>query len=46
MDYFIGFVLGYFCQKFFVWLKELGEIQIPDNFVEEDWDWLDTNDQY
>ena len=46
MDYFIGFLLGYYARIFFNWLKELAEIKLPDNFTQEDWDWLDTNDQY
>mgnify|MGYP003114280929 CR=1 FL=1 len=44
MDYLIGFLIGYFCQKFFNWLRMLADIKIPDRYVAEDWDWLSTND--
>ena len=40
MDYVIGFILGYFCQKFFVWLDTVAQPHIPDNYKEEDWDWI------
>ena len=46
MDYFIGFLIGYYIRIFFNFLKELAEVKLPDNFTQEDWDWLDTNDQY
>ena len=38
--------IGLLCSYIFNWLKELAEIKLPDNFTQEDWDWLDTNDQY
>ena len=46
MDYIVGFLLGYYTPRFFSWLKKLAEVKLPDNFTQEDWDWLDTNDKY
>ena len=43
MDYIVGFLFGYYTPRFFSWLKEL---KLPDNFTQEDWDWLNTNDKY
>ena len=40
MDYIVGFLLGYFCKWFFNYLKIMSEIKIPDNYKEEDWDWI------
>tara|TARA_R100000773_G_C4217320_1_gene115860 strand:+ start:1707 stop:1835 length:129 start_codon:yes stop_codon:yes gene_type:complete len=40
MDYIIGFILGYFCQKFFVWLDQFAIPKVPDNYKEDDWDWI------
>ena len=39
MDYIIGFIFGIFFKKFTVWLDEVAQPKIPDNFNEEDWDW-------
>ena len=46
MDYIIGFLIGYYAPRFFSWLKELAEVKLPDNFTQEDWDWLNTDDKY
>jgi hypothetical protein len=40
MDYLIGFLLGYFCKNFFVWLDKFAVPKIPDKYKEEDWDWI------
>ena len=39
MDYIIGFALGYFL-KFTEWLDTMAQPKIPDNYNEEDWDWI------
>ena len=48
MDYFIGFLLGYYCRIFFNYLKKLndktGTFLPSDNYIREDWDWLSTDD--
>ena len=44
MDYLIGFLLGYYARIFFYWLKELGKVKLPDDYVKEDWDWQSTDD--
>ncbi len=44
MDYFIGFLIGYYIRDFFKYLKKLAEVKLPDNFVKEDWDWQSTDD--
>ena len=44
MDYFIGFLIGYYIRIFFNFLKELSVIKLPDNYVKEDWDWLSTDE--
>jgi len=41
MDYFIGFLLGYYVRVFLKWLKNLAEINIPDNYINEDWDFYE-----
>ena len=40
MDYIIAFLLGYFCQKFFVWLDKFAVPNVPDHYDEEDWDFI------
>ena len=40
MDYIIGFLLGYFIRKFINYLNSLVDIKVPDNYKEEDWDWI------
>tara|TARA_R100001082_G_C4277634_1_gene122465 strand:- start:436 stop:564 length:129 start_codon:yes stop_codon:yes gene_type:complete len=40
MDYIIGFILGYLCQKFFIWLDQVAMPKLPENYKEEDWDWI------
>ena len=42
MDYFIGFLLGYFARIFFNWLKTLSDNKIIDEY---EWDWLSTDEQ-
>jgi len=44
MDYFIGFLIGYYIRIFFNFLKELSVVKLPDNYVKEDWDWLSTDE--
>ena len=44
MDYFIGFLIGYYIRLFFNFLKELSVVKLPDNYVKEDWDWLSTDE--
>ena len=39
MDYLIGFILGYFCQKFFIWLDKFAIPKVPDDYKEEDFAW-------
>tara|TARA_R100001086_G_C11621178_1_gene198890 strand:+ start:229 stop:354 length:126 start_codon:yes stop_codon:yes gene_type:complete len=40
MDYIIGFILGYFCQKLYVWLDKIATPKVPDHYDEEDWDFI------
>ena len=40
MDYLIGFIFGYFLKNFYVWLDDLVSPNVPDNYSEEDWDWI------
>ena len=40
MDYVIGFILGYFIRNFLVWLDNFAVPKVPDNYKEEDWDWI------
>tara|TARA_Y100000401_G_C8161461_1_gene144458 strand:- start:15 stop:140 length:126 start_codon:yes stop_codon:yes gene_type:complete len=40
MDYLVGFIVGYFVKKFLVWLDQISTLKVPDNFKEEDWDWI------
>ena len=40
MDYLVGFIVGYFVKKFFVWLDQISTPKVPDNYKEEDWDWI------
>jgi len=40
MDYVIGFILGYFIKNFLVWLDDFATPKVPDNYQEEDWDWI------
>jgi hypothetical protein len=40
MDYIIGFLIGYFIKTFTNYLNNLVDIKIPDNYKEEDWDWI------
>ena len=30
----------YFCQKFFIWLDQVAIPKLPENYKEEDWDWI------
>ena len=41
MDYIIGFLLGYYCRIFFKWLKDFAEVKMPDNYIEEDWNFYE-----
>jgi hypothetical protein len=40
MDYLVGFIFGYFVKKFLVWLDVISTPKVPDNYKEEDWDWI------
>ena len=40
MDYLVGFIFGYFVKKFLVWLDVISTQKVPDNYKEEDWDWI------
>lgn len=40
MDYVIGFLIGYFFKNFVQWLDNFATPKIPDNYIEEDWDWI------
>ena len=40
MDYIIGYLLGYFIRTFINYLNSLVDIKVPDNYKEEDWDWI------
>ena len=42
MDYYIGFLLGYYARIFFNWLKTLADNKIIDEY---EWDWLSTDEQ-
>ena len=42
MDYFIGFLLGYYARIFFNWLKTFADNKIIDEY---EWDWLSTDEQ-
>ena len=40
MEFVAGFVVGYFLKKFFEWLDTVAQPHIPDDYKEEDWDWI------
>tara|TARA_B100001778_G_scaffold178552_1_gene146881 strand:- start:1993 stop:2118 length:126 start_codon:yes stop_codon:yes gene_type:complete len=40
MDYIVGFLFGYFMSKFLAWLDRFASPKIPDNYTEDDWDWI------
>ena len=40
MDYVIGFILGYFIRNFLVWLDRFAVPNVPDEYKEDDWDWI------
>ena len=40
MDYLVGLIFGYFLKNFLVWLEDIATPKIPDNYKEEDWDWI------
>ena len=40
MDFLAGFVLGYFINKFLIWLNKFAEPKIPSHYKEDDWDWI------
>ena len=40
MDYLVGFIFGFFLRTFLVWLDSIAQPKIPDNYKEEDWDWI------
>jgi len=40
MDYLVGFIVGYFFKKFLVFLYQISTPKVPDNYKEEDWDWI------
>jgi hypothetical protein len=40
MDYIIGFLIGYFFKNFVQWLDNFAVPKVPDNYQEEDWDWI------
>jgi len=41
MDYIIGFIFGYFMKEIISYIKNLSEIKLPNNYVKEDWDWIE-----
>jgi len=41
MDYIIGFIFGYFIKETISYIKNLSEIKLPNNYVKEDWDWIE-----
>jgi hypothetical protein len=40
MDFLAGLILGYFINKFFIWLNKFAEPKVPDYYTEDDWDWI------
>ena len=40
MDYLDGFIFGFFLRTFLVWLDVISTPKVPDNYKEEDWDWI------
>ena len=34
------FILGFFIKNFLVWLDNFAVPKVPDNYKEEDWDWI------
>ena len=41
MDYFIGFLLGYYARIFFNWLRKLADNKIIED---HEWDWFYSDD--
>ncbi len=40
MDFLAGFILGYFINKFLIWLNNFAKPKVPDYYTEDDWDWI------
>ena len=40
MEFVAGFVVGYFLKNFLTWLDNFATPKVPDNYQEEDWDWI------
>jgi hypothetical protein len=40
MDFVVGFIIGYFLNKFSIWLSNIAQPKIPEHYSEEDWDWI------
>ena len=36
----IGFILGYFIKNFLTWLDRFAVPNVPDEYKEDDWDWI------
>ena len=41
MDYIIGFISGYFIKEIISYIKKLSEVKLPNNYIKEDWDWIE-----
>ena len=40
MDYFVGFLFGYYLKKFFTWLDKFADRTIEKNMTDREWDWI------
>tara|TARA_R100001015_G_C4415363_1_gene18054 strand:- start:342 stop:467 length:126 start_codon:yes stop_codon:yes gene_type:complete len=40
MDYLVGFIFGFFINKFVTWLDRFATPNVPEHYTEDDWDWI------